>query len=269
MWNIKQMVINQQSKETYSPLLSNYIADFWTEYKNNAYDYDNYFKTLYKSFIFFDQEDDDTLDSVCSSFTNTIKNYLRANDKRLSELWRINVVADDESYNIAENYYRVDTYTKTASGQNTETNGQRTDTRTADGQSSDISGQRTDINDVTMGEQSIRNNDNVTGFNSNDTKRRTQNENSIGSRNDITQFTQGRQQNTASSHGSENFTQGSQQNSSTSQNSESYTLESHGAIGTMAVADLLTKNETYWANTLIFYEFVFREIAQKFLMVGN
>lgn len=234
MHTVKQMIQHLQSKETYSPLLSDYNAEFWTEYKTNAENYDEYFKTLYKSFVYFDQEYDEDIETITSAFTRTIKNYLRANDKRLSELWRINVVADDESYNIAENYYRVDTYTKTA-----------------DGQSSAISGQRTDINNTTMGEQSIRNNDNVTGFNSNDAKRRAQQENSIGSRNDIAQFTQGKQQNTASSHGT-----------------ESYTLTSHGAIGTMAVADLLTKNENYWANTLIFYEFVFREISEKFLLLG-
>lgn len=235
MWTVKQMLMWNKTKETYTPLLSDYTADFWTEYKNNCNDYDDYFNTMFKSFVFFDQDLTDDIDDVTTAFTKTIKNYLRANDKRLSELWRINVVADDESYNIAENYYRVDTYTKTS-----------------DGQSSAISGQRTDINDTTTGEQSIRNNDNVTGFNSNDAKRRAQTENSIGSRNDISQFTQGRQQNTASTHGA-----------------ESYTLTSHGAIGTMAVADLLTKNENYWAKTNIFYEFVFKEISEKFLLIGD
>lgn len=235
MYNIQEMLTYQKTKEVRTPMLSDYTADFWLEYKEHFADYDDYFKTLYKSFVFFDQEDDDTIATVSESFTDTIKHYLRANNKRLSELWRINVVADDDSYNIAENYYRVDTYTKTSDAQN-----------------SAISGQRTDINDTTTGEQSIRNNDNVTGFNSNDAKRRSQTENSIGSRNDISQFTQGRQQNTASAHGT-----------------ESYTLTSHGAIGTMAVADLLAKNETYWAKTQIFYEFVFREICEKFLMLGD
>ena len=201
MITIKEILNNLKSKEIYKPMLSDYGATFWSEYLNNMQDYDNYFSSLYKSFVFFDQDEDDTLDIVTSAFADTVKNYLRANEKRLSELWRINVVPDDETYNLAENYYRVDTYTKTS-----------------DGQSSSISGQRTDVTDATTGEQSIRNNDNVTGFNSNDAKRRAQTENSIGSRNDVTAYTQGEQQNTSSAHGS-----------------ESYILTSHGAIGTQAV----------------------------------
>lgn len=230
MKTVKQM---KQSIPT-GKLLSNYSADFWEEYKNNSTHYDSYFVTLYKSFVFFDQEENETVEQVTNNFINTVENYLRANDKRLTELWRINVVPDDETYSITENYYMKEIY----SGNTTS-------------QGSITTGQRTDINNVNVGSQSFENVDKVSAFNGNTESTKASNGSVSSSRNDIDQFTKGQETDTSQSVGT-----------------DGHTLTRHGALGVMTVTDVLKKQEDYWKNTQIFYELVFREICEKFLLVG-
>lgn len=230
MKTVKQM---RQSLTT-TKLLSDYTADFWTEYKNNFSSYDDYFVTLYKSFVFFDQEETETVEEVTAHFTHAVENYLRANDKRLSELWRINVVPDDESYSITENYFMQETYSGTNSNQSALT-----------------TGQRTDVNNVQVGSQNSENVSKVTAFNSNTENTKDSAKSQVGTRNDIEQFTKGQETDTSISNGT-----------------DGHTLTRHGALGVMTVTDVLKKQEDYWKNTMMFYELVFREISERFLMVG-
>lgn len=219
---------------TTTKLLSDYTADFWTEYKNNFSSYDDYFVTLYKSFVFFDQEETETVEEVTAHFTHAVENYLRANDKRLSELWRINVVPDDESYSITENYFMQEIY----SGSNSN-------------QSALTTGQRTDVNNTEIGSQNFENVNKVTAYNSSSENMHDSNKSQNGTRNDISQFTKGQETDTSISNGT-----------------DGHTLTRHGALGVMTVTDVLKKQEDYWKNTMMFYELVFREISERFLMVG-
>lgn len=234
MITVNEMVKHLQTKEPYEPLLSSYSADFWTEYTTNALEYDNYFNMMFKNFVFFDQEDGDTIDIITNAFTDTVTSYLKINNKRLSELWRINVVPDDESYSITENYYMQETYSGTNSNQSAIT-----------------TGQRTDINNVQVGSQTTEVLNKVTAFNSGAENTKDSNKATIGTRNDIEQFTKGKETDTSQSTGQ-----------------DGHTLTRHGALGVMTVTDVLKKQEDYWKNTELFYEFVFKEIAEKFLLLG-
>ena len=281
------------------PLLSNYTAldttlDFWKEYRENYFKYDKYFKMFYKTMCFFDQEEEEELNDVTNNFIDEVKHYLMANDKRLTELWRINVVPDDDSYSITENYYLQESYTGSATNDTTNTIGERTDTDTASsnstlgsrtdtssGTSANTVGQRTDVNNVEVGNQYTENVNKVTAFNSNTENTKDSTKSEIGTRNDITQFTQGQQ--TTTEQDARTNTTGSQTNSdSTSATrvsgsqtigtdndiTETHTMTRHGAIGTMTVTDVLEKQRQFWSNCESFYEFVFKEIATRLLIWG-
>lgn len=219
---------------TTGKLLSNYSADFWEVYKNNNTHYDNMFARLFKSFVYYDQEDDEDVETVTNNFIKCVYDYLLLNDKRLSELWRVNVVPDDENYNILENYFREDIYTA-----NNQTQGAST------------SGQRTDINNINVGAQTSENVDKVVAHNTSAENTANSSKSATSSRNDINQFTQGQQNNT----------------SRTTENN-SYTLKSHGAIGTMTADQVIFDHWKKWSEVDAFYEFVFNEICTKFLLLG-
>lgn len=231
MKTVKQMY--QRANQTQTALLSNYTADFWEEYKSNYDRFDNVFVSLFKSFIYFDQEEDETIEEVTTHFINQVYNWLLMNSKRYSEMWRINVIADNEKYSITDNYYLTETY----SGSNSN-------------QGAMISGQRTDINNTQVGSQNTGNVNKVTAFNSNTENTNTSNTQSIGTRQDIEQFTKGQETDTTQSTGS-----------------DAHTLTRSGQIGVMTADDVMLKHENFW-KSYNFYMFVFNEIRDKFLLVG-
>ena len=220
---------------TQTNLLSTYNSEFWTFYKTNHTYFDRYFVRKYKSFAFFDQDETDDIDTVKENFIQAVYDHLLVNDKRYNELYRINVVPDDDTYSITENYYMSESYSGTT----------RTD-------SANKSGQRTDINNLQVGSQRTEELNKVTPWNTGTED--TDNSSIIqnGTRNDINQLTQGEQ----------NFT-------SQGQTSDGHTLLRHGAIGTMTVDDVLKKHSDYWSGLTAFYDFVFKEINKELLIIGG
>ena len=85
MYDVKDMYGITSTREV--PLLSNYNSTFWLEYISHFTEFDNLFKTLFKTFKYFDQEDDDNVLEVTDNFIEIVKNWLRANDKRYNELY--------------------------------------------------------------------------------------------------------------------------------------------------------------------------------------
>lgn len=233
MKTVKQMV--QKATQEQRALLSNFDADFWAEYVTNYTRYDDYFAMLYKNFVYFDQEETDSIEDVAENFTFRVYNYLLANSKRLSELWRINVVPDDEAYAITENYFMVEEYTGSNGSQSALT-----------------SGQRTDINNLQVGSQNSGVVNKVTGFNSSNENTNTTGTSSSGSRNDITQFTKGQETDTSRTTGT-----------------DAHNIKRHGSLGVMTADDVIKKHEELWKNTDLFYEFVMREICERFLIIGE
>lgn len=214
-----------------SPLLSDYSASFWNEYVNNYDDFDNVFKSLFKSYRFFDQELDETVEEVTANFTKLVKNWLKMNDKRYSELWRVNVV-DDGKYGILDNYSITETYTGLDTTQSASKEGARTDTR-----------------DFTEGSQNSENQFRVSAHNTNDNANKNSNKMISGSRNDVDVFTKGEMNSTFASN------EGSQ-----------HTMSRVGNIGIRTQTEVLEKHSDYW-KIYNFYSFIFTEIQEQFLLV--
>lgn len=99
---------------------------FWQEYKDNTELYDYLFKQTYKSFKYFDQEPNEDVDDVWYRFKDHVNAYLHFNSKRLSELWRIWNI-EDEEYSIIDGYSFSETRSNTGERSKSETEGARSD----------------------------------------------------------------------------------------------------------------------------------------------
>lgn len=232
MKTVKEMY--QLTNQNQTPLLSNYSSVFWTEYVSNYSNFDNQFASLFKSFIFFDQEENETISEVQSHFTTRVYNWLMMNDKRYSELYRINVIPDDAHNSITDNYFLKETYNGTNNGQGTIT-----------------TGQRSDVNNLQVGSQDTGVVNKVTAYNSNNENTQTSGTSKNGTRQDIEQFTKGQQTDTSQSTGA-----------------EAHTLTREGQIGTMTAQDVMDKQQKFW-KAFNFYMFIFNEIQEKLLKVGD
>lgn len=127
MINVNQMY--KYMRDESKPLLSNYPADFWKEYRDNYSYFDRLFMKSFRSFIPFNSLDLDDVDEVSEDFAADCYNYLLANDKRYTELFRVQEI-DDDDYNFMFNYDMTETYEGQTGQTGSETQGQRQDSRT-------------------------------------------------------------------------------------------------------------------------------------------
>lgn len=229
MHNVRDMF--NYCKENNILLLSDYDATFWNEYVNNNLYVDGSFDMQYRSFVFFDQKEDDSLEDVVTSFISAVKNWLFINDKRYSELYRICTISDD-NYSILDNY-RI----------NVSNNNVRNIA------SNDMFGQRTDIENNTLGEQSFENLDKVTGHNSNNLNSKDGSQSKNGSRNDVNQFTKGAQNNTSRSEIRDSGG------------------ETKSGVLNKSQAEVIDEHKKFW-NSFNFYSVVFGDICEQFLMIN-
>jgi hypothetical protein len=235
-------------KQSGNALLSQYPSDFWKDYIANHTRYDKLFRRLYRSFRPFMQDDDETNEEVTENFTEDVYNHLLINDKKYSELYRINVVSD-ENYLIDGNY----NVTETMDRKTTDEFGERNDsTKYEQGEQSNSS-----TTEYTQGQQENQSLTGIQGFNSNSFSDSDKVNDTIGTRSDDTSNTAtvgGRTDNTTE-------TKGKQDNSGT----ENYTLTRKGINGLKTGTSLLSEHERYW-NNYQFYMYIFKEIAKELLL---
>ena len=224
----------QVTKLNEEPLLSDYDAEWWSEYVTNYEDFDAMFAKMFKTFVYYDQDSEETVEDIQSDFTHTVERWLRMNDKRYAELYRIHVIPDDDSYNLAYNYDRHETY----SGNNNVAG-------------SSITGQRTDITYDNIGSQNSSNLDKVTGWNTGSENTRDSSNASVGSREDTHQFTKGQEQDTSRTQGT-----------------DAHTSHIFGNIGVTTVDDMLKKHSDFW-QVFNFYQIIFNDICKNFLLIGR
>lgn len=156
-------------------LLSDYSAVFWIKYIQKSAEYDKVFTRLYKSFHYFDQTDFDTIEDVTTAFIDAVKGHLLLNEKKYEELYRVNVV-DDEEYNLLNNYYL---------------------TEKMDKDTSNDKGIRTDSTTNNYGQQTISTVNDVTTYDSDVYSADNKNVDTISSKADTSSFTSGSQLDTA------------------------------------------------------------------------
>lgn len=238
MLTIADLYKMSKQDDDHFPLLTEFTSaqdvNWWAEYVSNYEVFDWQFRQMFKTFVFFDQDPEDTDDDVMEKFGMTIFSWLGMNDKRYSELYRIHVIADDEAYALTNNYDLHETYSGTSTGA-----------------SSTITGQRTDVTIDQIGSQNSSNLDKITGWNSSSENTKDSSDTAVGSREDTHQFTKGQEQDTARSQGT-----------------DGHTLRRYGNIGVMDVNTLLTRHKDFW-QLFNFYKIVFDDICKNFLLIGR
>lgn len=161
-------------------LLSNFSSavdsenDFWENYRDNHLMYDWYFARRYRNFRYYGQdvEGDNPVEDVYVDFVDEVYNFLQINDKKYSELYKIELLENTSSptsdYNITETRNRT-LNSEYVSGQredrSSSTQGASSSTRTDStkaynsasfvdvGQSISTSQPRTDSGSINKGEQ--------------------------------------------------------------------------------------------------------------------
>lgn len=230
--------LSKPGEDNNFPLLTTFTSsqevDWWAEYVENYEIFDFQFKQQFKTFVFFDQDPEDTDEDIMDKWGATIYSWLAMNDKRYSELYRIHVIPDDEAYALTNNYDLHETYSGTSTGA-----------------SATITGQRTDVTYDNIGDQNSSNLDKVTGWDSGSENTRDSSNSSVGSREDTHQFTKGQETDTARSTGT-----------------DGHTMRRYGNIGVQSVQDMLGKQSNFW-QLFNFYKIVFDDICKNFLLIGR
>lgn len=222
------------SQENETPLLSDFDAEWWSEYVTNYALFDKFYMHLYKTFEYYNQIPNETDEDVQYNFTLDVYTLLMKNNKKYTELWRIATIPDNDAYELTNNYDIHETY----SGSNT-------------GASSAVTGQRTDITYDNIGSQNSSGLNKITGWDSGSENTKDSNVGSIGTREDTHQFTKGQETDTARTQGT-----------------DAHTSRRYGNLGVMTVDDILRKHFDFW-QIFDFYQIVFNDICKELLLIGG
>lgn len=239
-------------------MLSNYTAkdpdnDFWEEYRTNYARYDAVFNRMFNSFLYFMQDPDQSVSEVSTDFTQAVYDHLLINDKKYSELYRIEVIPDDE-YSLTNNYSITEIMDKDITDNNDNTYGQRIDS------GSFTEGSRTDSGSQTKGQQNDQTTDSVSPYDTTEFSPDKKSDLLSGSRLDLTAFTKGQQVDSSSN------TKGQQIDDLDRTYAEDYTLTRVGNIGVQTATDMIDKHKKFW-DMWSFYEYIFKEICKDLLLI--
>lgn len=114
-------------KEENIPMLSSYTSDFWEVYRQNYNYFDRLFRNTYRSFVAF-SSDNGNVEENTVDWIFDVASWLKANDKRYSELWRMQVISDTD-YSMLDPYHITESHTSSVSTSGTDNMGGRTDTK--------------------------------------------------------------------------------------------------------------------------------------------
>lgn len=225
-------------------MLSNFDADFWEVYTENYEYFDRLFWRTYKSFVpygLIESEDDEEL---CVEWIYDVIAFLEANEKRYSELWRLQEI-NDIDYNILDNYNVTETHTSLTSGSSTDNIGAKTETKSGSttvggisvsDSNSYIHGARSETDsetlnygedvtttevDLSVGQQQNTSEDKVSAFNESSYSPKEYVQNDLGSRHDTTETVETRDEHTDSKSGTHT------ENSYTDSETKSHSIGSH------------------------------------------
>lgn len=222
------------------PLLTEISEGY--EWWNNIYTDDNHevvdelYARLYNSYKFHTIHDSEYYDAEAAAedFRCAVFELFMKNNKKYTELYRIEVIPDDDAYALTNNYDLHESY----SGSN-QANG------------ATITGQRTDVNYDNIGSQNSAGANRVTGWDSSSENASDSNTGTIGSRQDTHQFTKGQETDTSQSQGT-----------------DSHTLRRYGNIGVMTIQDMLEKQKNVWLPWS-FLQIIFDDICKEYLLIGD
>ena len=292
---VKEMYESAVLKDT--ALLSTYNGDFWNEYIKNHKEYDRLFMRMFKSFIYFLQDGNESIDDVLTNFIEDVKLHLTVNSKKYSELYRTYIVTDDD-YMLLDNYNVKETMNKQNSYEGSNVLGERNDvtndtigaitTNTtstigaiATNTTNTIGSIKTNTTS-TIGEQSNSEIKKVSPYDSNKFNNESGTDSNFGTRSDSSNTTTNEHTdsgntttnehtdsgNTTTNEHTDNltFTKGQQTDSLSNNSTESYELTRKGNIGVQTGADMLRKHDSFW-TPYEFYTMIFKDICKELLLV--
>ena len=270
---VKEMYESAVLKDT--ALLSTYNGDFWNEYIVNHKEYDRLFMRMFKSFKYFLQDGNESIDDVLTNFIEDVKLHLMVNSKKYSELYRTYIVKDDD-YMLLDNYNVKETMNKQNSYEGSDVLGERDDiTNDTIGaittNTTNIIGATTTNTTSTIGEQSNSEIKKVSPYDSNVFSNESGTDSSFGTRSDSGNTTTNEHTdngNTTTNEHTDNltFTKGQQTDSHSNNSTESYELTRKGNIGVQTGADMLKKHDSFWTS-YEFYTMIFKDICKELLLV--
>lgn len=278
--------IYNYSKTDDLPMLSSYPADFWKTYRDNISYFDRLFMRKYTSFFPYAQDPEDYIDSVSDEFRTDVYAWLMINDKRYSELYRVNTIPDNEAYSLTNNYDLSETMQRTLTEDNEFIKGSMVindngsniygeQIITHDDQSEYGEQEIESTEDYSKGIQNNTSEDQVSAFNQGDYDPEHKRIDQEGSRSDRTENTQTlgghtdnfNKEETRGAH-TDTATNTRQEGSRTDTDAkdlvESTNLRRVGNMGVSTVDDMLQKHINTW-EMFSFYDMIFSEIAREFL----
>jgi len=278
--------IYAQNVQENKKMLSDYPADFWEPYRNNHEYFDRRFKSLYKSWFPYDQEESEGRKAVSDEFRLDVYAHLMANDKRYSELFRVHTIADNDAYSLVNNVDYTETRQRTEGRDGTDIKGSETITDsssdqygsqvvTADNERVKGSETITEDNDLTRGQREDTTFNSTSAFNE-----------STYTPVDKTEFTQGQQldhddrervegqrtdtEDLSTTYGqhtdthSGTRTEGSRTDTSELDITENESIQKVGNMGVQTVDDMMLKHWDNW-NLFDFYKLIFSDICRDLL----
>lgn len=172
--NVEDMY--KYAKQNSLELLSDYSATFWSDYLTNHEDYDKQFMRMYRSYRYYMQnpydKDNETLADITEDFIEAVYMHLKMNDKKYSELYRLNVL-NDADISPLDGYSMTEVMDRTM-----------------------VNGAREDSNDETLGTRTDTVTSQIEGFNSSDFDDSNRTTNVYGQQLNGNTFNKGEQENT-------------------------------------------------------------------------
>lgn len=250
--------IYKYDKASGTKMLSGFVSsdtdnDFWAEYRTNYERYDAVFNRMFNSFWYFMQLPDDTLDDVADEFTQAVYDHLLMNDKKYSELYRIQVIPN-EDYSLTNNYDVTEVLSREGSENNDNIYGQRIDT------ASFTEGEQSTGTTNNIGEQTNTTTNKVSPYDSSEFNNNDQSVLVNGVRIDSIDVLMGSRLDTSSN------TKGQQTDDLNKTFTEDYTLTKKGNIGVQTATDMIDKHKKFW-SIWEFYEYIFKEISKDLLLI--
>lgn len=282
--------IYDYNKEENNEMLSSFVSSvdpehsFWEPYRDNYKKFDRMFMKKYRSWFPMDQEG--TLADIAEGFSDDVENWLTINDKRYTELYRMQIIPDDEKYSLTDNVYEHEVIDRDTSSSGSNIKGSETITDTArnqygqqsDSESKSLSrGQQSDSESIsksfgaaTKTIESATSAANESEYSNTDRTVESDAARTDGETNSYTHGSRSDSESNSYTHGShtDDLTNtrvdGQRTDTSSGTGSEDVERTRSGNIGVRTVDEMLNIHKDTWVD-FSFYEMIFAEIARELL----
>lgn len=276
--------IYKYCKDNNKPMLSSYDSAFWLPYVSNFAVYDRMFVKMFRSWFPMDQVGE--LGDISDDFAADVRSWLTINDKRYSELFRIQTLPDNEKYSLTDNVYEHEVIGKETNNSGSNVKGAETITdeseniyglQTDTEEREKVYGEQVDDEDksLTYGTTQKTTTNGTSAFNESgfsDTDRTVEDGNTHTDSEDNS-YTHGTHTDTEEN----TYTRGGHTDELTNTQLRSQRTDTHtdtgteetertrsGNIGVMTVDQMLEIHKNVWVD-FSFYKLIFEEIARELL----